>query len=442
MKQANILIVDDSYDVLDLLRRQLTELGYRVFQAPAVNEAIELLKSSATDLLITDLQMPGLHGMHLVKFASEHYPDIPVLVITGFPSIEGAVDAVKSGAVEYLVKPFTQGELEQAVKQTLSQRKAEQEIKSGDTGKPSDNFYGLIGRSAPMQEIYDLILRTGRNRATVLITGESGTGKELVARAIHYSGIFAHHPFVAVNCGGIPETLLESELFGYKKGAFTGASETRAGFFQAADSGTIFLDEIGNASLPVQQRLLRVLQEKEITMVGAQKPQKVDVRIIAATNSNLQKMVSSGTLREDLYYRLNVVNIELPPLKDRKEDIPLLVKHFIRKFSREFQKRETEISPKAIELLMRYNWPGNIRELENVVQRALIMSDREIDIQHLPDFLKMKMPEMQKDNLKSLEEMEKDYIKKVLASVNNNKTRAAEILGIDRKTLRGKISGN
>lgn len=440
--KSRILIVDDSTDTLELLQRQLSSSEYNVFQANAVADAIDILQTNVVDLLITDLQMPGLDGMHLVKFSSEHYPEIPVLVITGYPTIEGAVDAVKSGAIEYLVKPFTKEELLQAVENTLSHQKAHDELntsQSTDSQKPTW-FHGLIGKSSSWQELIEIIKRINNHKVTVLIGGESGTGKELVARAIHYSGTYTHQPFIPVNCGGIPETLLESELFGYRKGAFTGAGETRAGLFQAADGGTIFLDEIGNASEAVQQRLLRVIQEKEFTMIGSHKPQKVDVRIIAASNTDLKSLVTSGSFREDLYYRLNVISINIPPLRDRKEDIPLLANHFIQKFTKELKKSPVELSPKVADILMRYNWPGNIRELENVIQRALILSDNMIDVNHLPEHLKIQLPNSNEAlSFQTLQEMERQYIQKVLRSVDQNKSKAARILGIDRKTLRQKL---
>ncbi len=445
MHKEHILIVDDSHDMLEVLRRQLGDLGYGTFQASNVMDAVDILKGSTPDLLITDLQMPGVNGMQLVKYASEHFPKLPILVITGFPSVEGAVDAVPSGAIDYLVKPFTKAELEVAVNKSLLEKRssiqAEVLTTPGSKDRSSLTFHGIIGQSEALQKSIDIIERINDNRVTVLINGESGTGKELVARAIHYSGRFAKSPFIAVNCGGIPENLLESELFGYAKGAFTGAETTRAGFFQAADGGTIFLDEIGNASLQVQQRLLRVLQEKEVTMIGSQKAQKIEVRVVAATNSDLLEMSKKGTFREDLYYRLNVVNLEIPPLRNRKDDIPILAKYFMGKFGREFNKTGLKITQKAMGLLLRYHWPGNIRELENTIQRSLIMADDEIGIDQLPDYLKMAAPVNETDDHQwaTLAEMEKKYIEKVLLSVGGNKTKAAEILGIDRKTLRGKV---
>lgn len=446
MKKEHILIVDDSHEMLEVLRRQLGDAGYTTFQASNVVDAVDILKQSTPQLLITDIQMPGIDGMRLVQYASEHFPQLPILVITGYPSVENAINAVQSGAFDYLAKPFTKSELEKAIdKLLLGVRSANQAdaVASGAQVKEELSFQGIIGRSEAIQNTKAMIRRINNTKVTALISGDSGTGKELVARAIHYSGRFASSPFVAVNCGGIPENLLESELFGYAKGAFTGADSTRAGFFQAADGGTIFLDEIGNASPAVQQRLLRVLQEKEVTMIGSQKSQKIDVRVIAATNSDLLKMSESGGFREDLYYRLNVVNIEIPSLKDRKDDIPLLANYFVGKFSEEFQKPKLPITDKALQILMRYNWPGNIRELENTIQRALIMADTEIGPDQLPEQFKLTMPSQNTEASAhdSLADMEKKHIERVLQSVGNNKTKAAEILGITRKTLRAKLEG-
>ena len=286
--------------------------------------------------------------------------------------------------------------------------------------------------------MFKIIDRVKDNKATIFINGESGTGKELVARAIHYEGKFSSAPFIPVNCGGIPENLLEAELFGYTKGAFTGADKDRKGAFQAAQGGTIFLDEIGNASLAVQARLLRVLQEKEVVRVGAQKPERIDVRVIAATNNNLPEMIKKQTFREDLYYRLSVVEIPLPALRARMSDIPLLVDKFLFKYGVEYKDRFVRIDPEALEVLKRYSWPGNIRELENVIQRAVIMCDKMVTIKDLPDHLKYSL-EMPENKLVPLAQMEREYIKKVLRSTGNNKTKAAEILQITRKTLRNKL---
>lgn len=434
-RKANILIVDDDYDMLELVERHLQKNNFYCYKATSVKEGIGILKSNEIDLLITDLQMPEINGMELIKYVDEHFPEVPKLVITGYPSVDGALSAMKSGALDYLVKPFTAEELIKSVEKSMPLEKQHYtSIQASGEGI----YAGIIGRSEKINQLIDIIERVKNNRATVLIEGESGTGKELVARAIHYKGSFAANPFIAVNCGAIPKDLLESELFGYKKGAFTGAVENRDGFFQAAAGGTIFLDEIGTAPLNVQIRLLRVLQEKEVRKVGEQKAKKIEIRIIAATNSNLKEMIKNESFREDLYYRLNVVNITTPPLRDRKDDIPQLSQHFLKKYGREYGKPQIRISDKAMEILIRYNWPGNVRELENVLQRAIIMSDSEIEITNLPEYLKYPDPQISSE-LQSLEAMEKAHIKRVLASVQNNKTKAAEILQIDRKTLRNKL---
>lgn len=438
LKKANILIVDDDYDMLELVQRQLQEQQYHSYKAASVKEAIDILKFNAVDLLITDLQMPGIGGMELIKYVEEHFPKVPKLVITGYPSMDGALTAMRSGALDYIVKPFTAEELKQSVEKSIPKKTQDSEVTIPSTNKATA-YAGIVGNSEKIEQLIDLIERVKNNRATVLIQGESGTGKELVARAIHYKGTFAANPFIAVNCGAIPGELLEAELFGYRKGAFTGASEDRPGFFQAAAGGTIFLDEIGTAPLTVQTRLLRVLQEKEVRRIGEQKAKKIELRIVAATNSDLLQMVEKGSFREDLYYRLNVVNIETPPLRDHKNDIELLAKNFLRKYASEYARPRIEFTPKALEILERYNWPGNVRELENVVQRAIIMSEDCIDLDQLPDHLKYPVPDHNSTS-KSLKEVEMEHILKIMASVDNNKTKAAEILQIDRKTLRKKLN--
>ncbi|TDN83826.1 DNA-binding NtrC family response regulator [Salegentibacter sp. 24] len=436
LRKENLLIVDDDFDMLEVLDRSLSQENYHTYKAGSVVEAIDILKHSTIDLLITDLQMPGMNGMELVKYVDDHYPGIPKLVITGYPSIDNALTAIKSGALDYLPKPFTKSELLFSVKKSLNNLPLIH--KSIRRSQVESNYAGMVGSSAKFEELVDIIERVKNNRATILIKGESGTGKELVARAIHYKGSFAQNPFIAVNCGAIPENLLESELFGSTKGAFTGASETREGYFQAANGGTIFLDEIGTATLAVQVKLLRVLQEKEVRKVGARNSDKIQLRVIAATNSDLQEMVEKGTFREDLYYRLNVVDILTPPLRDRKEDILPLAKTFLDKYQREYGKSNLKLAKKTVEILTRYNWPGNIRELENVIQRAIIMCEDEILPQDLPATVKYQIPEVEEE-LAALKEVEKRHILKVLAAVDQNKTRAAEILQIDRKTLREKI---
>ncbi|WP_034921783.1 sigma-54-dependent transcriptional regulator [Gillisia sp. CAL575] len=437
LKKENILIVDDDINIRELLQRHLQSWNYHTYKAVSVKEAVQILRDTKIDLLITDLRMPDIDGSELIKFVSEHYPKLPKLVITGYPSVQDSLSAIKSGVVDYLTKPFTRAELEQAINKSVKGKT--DTISSSKVEPTHEKAYGeIIGNSEKINDVIQIIERVKDNKATIFIKGESGTGKELVARAIHYQGKFSRAPFITVNCGGIPENLLEAELFGYTKGAFTGAEKNRDGFFQAANGGSIFLDEIGNASTAVQSRLLRVLQEKEVVKVGAQKAEKIDVRIIAATNSDLKEMIKKETFREDLYYRLTVVEIEVAPLRERKEDIALLVEKFLFKYGVEYKDRFVKISQEASAILERYDWPGNIRELENVIQRAVIMCDKTVEVECLPDSLKYSI-QFPENELMPLKDMEKRYIQKVLNLTNNNKTKAAEILGIDRKTIRMKL---
>jgi DNA-binding NtrC family response regulator len=441
LRKENILIVDDNYDMLDVLQRNLKTFNYRTYKASSVTEALDVLKYTTIDLLITDLNMPEINGIELLKYAEEHFPAMPKLVITGLPSINNAITAIKSGALDYLSKPFTSEELCNAIEDSIVKTKNNaKKVSYNDSSLADKSLYaGIVGHSNHFKDLIEVIKRVQNNKVNVLIEGESGTGKELIAKSINYEGALANMPFISMNCGAIPESLMESELFGYTKGAFTGASESRIGLFQAASGGTIFLDEIGTASMAVQTRLLRVLQEKEITKVGSRNPEKLNVRIISATNNNLYKMVQEGTFREDLYYRINVVNIKTTPLRERKEDIIPLTNSFISKYAIEYNKPAILMNEKVNEILLRYSWPGNIRELENIIQRMIIMSDEEIDIQQVPEHLKYAIP--QKSILfKSLKEYEKEQILKVLTAVGNNKTKAANILKIDRKTLSQKIT--
>mgnify|MGYP003646691712 FL=1 len=441
LNKENVLIVDDDLNILELIHRHLQSFNYHTYKAVSVKEALMILKDSKIDLLITDLRMPDVDGLQLVKYVSEHYPKLPKLVVTGYPSVDDALSVIKSGALDYLVKPFTKEELREAVLKSFSHNSVNRDGANNEIhakNKPIGDYGELIGESQAIKKVTAIIDRVKDNKATVLIQGESGTGKELVARSVHYTGKFSRAPFIAVNCGAIPESLLEAELFGYAKGAFTGAHENRNGFFQAADKGTLFLDEIGNASLSVQSKLLRALQEKEVVKVGSQKVEKIDIRVIAATNSNLYSQVQKKLFREDLYYRLTVVEINVPSLRERKVDIPILVEKFLFKYGIEYKDRLVGIAPEALVLLERYSWPGNIRELENVIQRAVIMCDKRIEIDNLPDILKYKI-DFPEDDLLPLREVEKKYILKVLEATGQNKSKAAEILQIDRKTLRQKI---
>jgi DNA-binding NtrC family response regulator len=438
-KKNSILVVDDTPDTIELLQRNLESQGYQVLTAPDANEAIKILETTAIDLVITDLKMPGASGIDLIRHIRENFRDIEVMMITGYPTIESAVKAVKAGAEEYLTKPFTDIELFSAVKQVLEKLHAHRAIKD-PWPRSLISRYGFIGESEVMQKVFGAIDKATSTSATVLILGESGTGKELVARAIHYNSPRSSAPFVPVNCGAIPEELLESELFGYIKGAFTGATETRAGFFQTADGGTIFLDEISETSLSMQVKLLRVLQDKEVYMVGSTRPLKVDVRILASTNKDLITLLKKGIFREDLFFRLNVITIDIPPLRDRGDDIFLLIQHFATKFANELSKPKPRFSNNALHVLRSYHWPGNVRELENVIQRLVVMTEGDlIEVPDLPSL--MRFSALQKSGLnRTLAEVEAEYIRNVLARVEGNKTRAAEILGIDRKTLREKLN--
>lgn len=429
----NVLVVDDSPESVELIKRNLQSKGYQIYTASNVQSAIKVLGSVAIDLLITDLKMPGESGIELVRHASENYKGIGILVVTGFPSIQGAVESIKIGAEEYLVKSFTDEELFAAVERVLSKTK---ETKAD---KPTVQNFGIIGDSDGMKKVFNTIHKAKSTNATVLIYGESGTGKELVARALHYGSHVSAAPFVPVNCGGIPDTLLESELFGYVKGAFTGATETRAGFFQTAEGGTIFLDEISNTSLAMQAKLLRVLQEKEFYMVGSKKTLKVNVRVVAATNVDLMQLVKKGLFREDLYYRLNIITIDLPPLRERGDDIPQLINFFLEKYVKELAKPPMKFTAKAMQALKDYGWPGNVRELQNLIHRLVIMSeDSTIDIPDLPETFRFS-GKRSKGLDRRLEDVEREYILDALAANKNNISQTAIGLGIDRKTLRDKL---
>jgi DNA-binding NtrC family response regulator len=436
--RERVLVVDDNPGTLEILQRNLVGQGYRVFTAPAVADAIRLLDSTPVELVITDLKMPEVDGLDLVRHVRENLADTEVMMITGYPSIESAVEAVKIGAQEYLAKPFTDAELLSAVGRALS-KQSEHRARRESDGGAAPVMHGLIGESDAMQRVHRIINKAAASSATVLITGESGTGKELFARAIHYNSPRASGPFVPVNCGGIPEGLLESELFGHVKGAFTGATESRVGFFQTADGGTIFLDEISETSPPMQVKLLRTLQDMEVGMVGSRRTRKVDVRVVAATNKDLATLVDKGVFREDLFFRLNVIAVGIPPLRDRGEDILLLTNHFVQKFSAEMGEPPPQFSDRAVEMLRHHDWPGNVRELQNVIQRVVVMAEDDvIDAPDLPSL--MRFSASRRGGLdRTLSEVEITHICDVLSSVGGNKTRAADILGIDRKTLREKL---
>jgi len=436
---ARILVVDDSADTLEVLERNLISRGYRVFTARAVGEATRILEMTPIDLVITDFKMPQVNGLDLVRYVNVNFKNTGIIMITGFPSIGGAVEAVKQGASEYIEKPFTEDELVDCVERVL-QGLSDQRAAHAPVDHQKQDTFGIIGQSPSILEVYESIERAASTTANVLIAGESGTGKELIARAIHYRSERASAPFVPVNCGGIPEGLLESELFGHVKGAFTGAVTTRNGLFQAADGGTIFLDEVSETSTGMQVKLLRVLEDKEVAMIGDTRRRKIDVRIVAATNKNLMGLIKIGRFRDDLFFRLSVITINAPPLRERGNDILLLARHFAEKFAAEMDRSPIEFSNSAIRVLKSYYWPGNVRELENIIQRLMVMTDsNEIEAADMPSLMRNHIPHTASLH-RTLDEVEKEHIKNVLASVGGNKTQAAKILGIDRKTLRQKIA--
>ncbi|MCX6112256.1 MAG: sigma-54 dependent transcriptional regulator [Proteobacteria bacterium] len=444
MNNIKILAVDDSRSTLEVIKRNLIANGFDVITALSVEEALSCLKSAEIDLVITDLKMPKISGIELIKHVRENYKDIEIMMVTGYPTIEGAVEAVKSGAEEYITKPFTDEELLTTVNRIVAKINNRKAINEKLLELSRDQ-YGLIGKSKQMQKIYKTISKAASTSATVLISGESGTGKEVLARAIHYASNRKASTFVPVNCASIPEPLLESELFGHMKGAFTGAIDSRAGFFQTAEGGTIFLDEIAEMSLSMQAKLLRVLQDKEIYMLGSSKPKKIDVKIVAATNKNLETLIKKDLFREDLYYRLNVILISLPPLRERTDDILLFVNYFSRKFATEARKKIPDFTDEVLKTFKTYTWPGNIRELENLIQRLLVITDgKKIELADLPSYMKHYNLSNSSFNTynKTLNEVTNEYIEKVLNHVNGNKTKAAKILGVDRKTLRHKLDSN
>ena len=434
-KRTKILVVDDSPSTLEVIKRNLEAADYEVFTASSVEQAITFLEQSSVDLVITDIKMPKVSGLELLKYVKENVKGTEIMIITGYPSIKGAVNAVKDGAEDYLAKPFTDEELLSAVSKMIEKLENRRAIEA----KPLPGSHNIIGHSPAMRHVYRLIEKAAATRVNVLISGESGTGKELVARAIHYSSNASSAPFVTVNCTAIPDTLLESELFGHVKGAFTGANASRAGFFQIADRGTLFLDEIGDASLNMQGKLLRAIQNKEIFMVGSSRVQKVDTRIIAATNTDLSHLVKKGLFREDLYFRLNIVEISLPPLHERGEDILLLVQFFREKLSKDMNRPAPQLSDKVLQVFKNYRWQGNVRELENLIQRLMVLADSAfIDVADLPEQMRFNI-NWRKGFNRTLADVEAEHIANVLNSVKGNKTQAAQILGINRKTLRVKM---
>ena len=434
--QGKLLIVDDELSVRDSLGKWFHEEGYEVGTAENANDALTRLAEARWDAALVDIKMRGTDGIELQRRMHEIDADLMVIMMTGYASVETAVTALKNGAYDYVTKPLDPDEIAHLVKKALAHKRTEQEnVRLRETvaevARPED----IIGQSTAMAKVFDAIETVGPTDATVLITGESGTGKELVARAIHHASPRRFHPLVVIHCGALTETLLESELFGHEKGAFTGAQYRKKGKFEIAEGGTVFLDEIGDISLKTQTDLLRVLQEREIVRVGSNQPIKVDFRCVAATNKDLEKLIEEGKFRPDLFYRLNVFRIELPALRDRRDDIPVLVNYFVRKFSMQMNKKITRVAPTAMDLLQQQPWTGNVRELENAVERAMVVA-QEPEIRD-QDFVFKAIGS--NGTSKSLDEIEKAHILRVLESCNWNQTRAAEVLQIDRVTLHHKL---
>ncbi|MDQ4120834.1 MAG: sigma-54 dependent transcriptional regulator [Acidobacteriota bacterium] len=440
-----VLIVEDEEILRSILRRLIEDAGYLVATADSAEAALEIFTSNAVAVTLTDIRMAGMDGLALLDQIKTVDSEALVIIMTAFSSVDSAIAALRKGAYDYITKPFVNEDLLQTVKNALRQHElfSENRLLRRELDKKY-SFSEIIGTSEALQNVFRLVEKVAATNTNILIQGESGTGKELIARAIHHHSPRAAKPFLAVNCGALPESLLESELFGHTKGAFTGAVSDKKGLFRSAEGGTVFLDEIGEISQAMQVRLLRALQEHEVTPVGSSTPVKFDARIIAATNRDLEKAVAAGNFREDLFYRLNVIEIWLPPLRERREDIPLLVRHFIKKIARTQNALEKSIASDAMAALVSYNFPGNVRELENAVERAFTLSGNEIDLASLPPRIKNSaahaLPVRDTESFRpTLEEIERRYIFEILNSVNQDKTEAANILGIDLSTLYRKL---
>ncbi len=450
----HLLIVEDEASLREVVAERLTDEGYEVVQAANGEEAVDRLAEFAFDIIVTDLRLPGIDGGKVLEAALARYPEIIGIVVTGYGTVKDAVEAIKRGAADFVTKPFQFDELLHVLDSALEQRR----LKSENAYLRSElerrySFQGIVGRSLPMRGLFHLLETVSATGSTILVTGETGTGKELVARAIHHNSPRRTNQFVAINCSAIPETLLEAELFGHVRGAFTGAVGNRVGRFEQAHKGTLFLDEVGTMGAPLQMKLLRTLQEREVERVGDSRPIKVDVRVIAATNSDLAKLVSEGKFREDLYYRLNVIPVHLPPLRDRREDIPLLVQHFLDRFCREMKppRPAMTVSQQAMRQLMAYAWPGNVRQLENALERgvALGAGRTQIELADLPPDVQepgdvqasgpLVLPEGGMDCAEYVGSIERELIRQSLERTGGNKGRAAQLLNMKRTTLVEKL---
>jgi two-component system response regulator PilR (NtrC family) len=446
MKQpkGKVLVVDDEKSMREILDIFLRNEGYNVAVAENGKAALEILKHDFFDLIITDMKMPKVGGLELLKNVKEILPDTVVVIITAFGTTESAVEAMKLGAFDYITKPFQMDDIRLVVKNALEKQQLQKDVLILKEQLKTPSIENIIGQGPAIKELFSIISKTAESNANVLITGESGTGKELVAKAIHSLSPRKARHFVAINCAAIPEGLLESELFGYMKGAFTGASANKQGLFELANDGTLFLDEIGEMPLSLQAKLLRIIEDGTFRRVGGVSDIKVDVRVIAATNKDIKDLVDKGRFREDLYFRLNVLSVKIPPLRERRDDIPLLVGHFLKKFAGD----NKTFSPEAIEMLKNYQWKGNVRELENIIERVVLLCDKGIiDIEHLPEEVRsgttqVKSVSVPKGGInfeKLMEDMEKSYLLKALEQTNGVKTEAAKLLNLTFRSFRHKL---
>ncbi|MFO8166180.1 MAG: sigma-54-dependent transcriptional regulator [Thermodesulfobacteriota bacterium] len=434
-----ILIIDDEKNYLVILEALLAPEGYEIITEDNAVNALQLIREADLDLVITDMKMPGMNGIELLEESKKINADLPVIIMTAYGTIEMAVEAMKKRAYDYITKPFRNEELKLTIKKALENSRLIKENKLlSEALSERYNYGNIIGKSKPMLKIYDMINKVAQSKASVMITGASGTGKELIAKAVHYNSPRKSRPFISINCGALTETLLESELFGHERGAFTGAVAMKKGRFELADGGTLFLDEVGEMPPSLQIKLLRVLQEMEFERVGGTKTIKVDVRILAASNRKLKEDIEKGIFREDLFYRLNVVQIEMPPLKERIEDLPFLVAHFIKQFQTS-KKKNIELAPEVWKTLYNYSWPGNIRELENTIERAVVMSSGEmITVEDLPEYF-LEMAPINPTLPEALEKLEQKLIKGALDYTNQVQSQAAEMLGISRRVMHYKM---
>ncbi len=446
MAGEKILIVDDERSMCQFLSIMLRKEGYRVTTVSNGKKAVEEIRNTKYDVVLSDIKMSGMDGIEVLTEIKTIDSSIPVIIMTAYASQKTAIEAVNRGAFHYLIKHAKNDEIKMVIRNALDMKRVRSEnMYLKKQLKKSSDFKTIIGKSEEMDKIFKMVDKVADSDSTIMIFGESGTGKELIARAIHYRSNRAAGPFVSINCGALPESLLESELFGHVKGSFTGAFKDKEGLFKVAQGGTFFLDEVGETSQTIQVKLLRVLQEREIIPVGGTNPIRVDVRLVAATNADLEKAVDNDRFRADLFYRLNVIPIDLPPLRKRRDDIPLLVNHFMKKFNEKLDSEQQKVITKqAVDVLVNYNWPGNVRELENAIERAVILADdQKIDIDALPEKVRLREPSSQHlimDRVQvTLEELEKEYLIKVLNDANWQKKKASSILGINASTLYRKI---